>query len=361
MQNKSKNIIIGILLFLLICALIVIYFLTTNKKENDVIKEMTATIIVADSKYVIAESNNQDYLIPNIKGAYSVGDVVRFTYKASELNNNESPYTLKIVDEDIIKHVAESEAINSSTEINTSSNNSKEENNTNTSNNTNNSNQTNSNTTSNQASSSSTSNTNTSVSNSSNTTTSTTTKPNASNNTSSNSVSKPNAGSSNSNTITNSTPDEEVLTYFNNLEKEFNATSLKDGLKSEFIRVIDFMFYNGTIKGYTFDGLSNTAKLKVLSVALYFDSKIDKYFSGYKESIANATTKVYTNIKARIVTLYLNLTTTICSNNSELCASAKEGFNDLKTNVGISWNLIKEIAGDGFTSLKNWYEIWSGK
>ena len=137
--------------------------------------------------------------------------------------------------------------------------------------------------------------------------------------------------------------------------------SLGESAKEYFVTIIDFIFYKGTIKGYTFNELSNSVKLKVLSSALYFDSKIDKYFPGYKESISSTTKKIYTNVKAGIISTYLEITTTICNSNDELCASAKIGFQSLKKNFGLTFDLIKEIAGDGINNLKNWYEIWSGK
>ena len=39
-------------------------------------------------------------------------------------------------------------------------------------------------------------------------------------------------------------------------------------------------------------------------------------------------------------------------------ATAKEGFVDLKTNFGITWDIIKELASNGITKLRDWYEIW---
>ena len=129
-------------------------------------------------------------------------------------------------------------------------------------------------------------------------------------------------------------------------------------LKSGFVTIVDFLFYNGTIRGYTFSDLTNTAKLKVLSLAMYFDTKIEQYFPGYKESISNTVNKIYTNVKTKIVEAYLNITAKVCTSNPELCAQAKEGFSELKNNFGLTWDLIKDIAGDGLANLKNWYEIW---
>jgi len=317
MSDKIKNIIIGVLILLVVILIGVITFLTFREETKTL--EMTGTVIVVDKEYVIIEYNDNDYLISNIKGEYKTDDVIKVTYKESKLVSDENPRKLTIIDEELIKTKEEDKPEN----INNSSNQS--------------SGITNNNSVSNKPNNS-TSNNNVSGNNNSNTNT---VKPN--------------------NTTSNKNADSEVLNYFNTLNNEFNASSIKDNVKSSFITVVDFLFYNGKIKGYTFKDLSDSAKLKVLSMALYFDGKIEKYFPGYKESITNTANKVYTNIKEKVVKTYIELTTTICSKNNDLCKEAKEGFNVLKNTFSLSWALIKDIAGDGISSLKNWYEIWSGK
>lgn len=329
MQSKVKNILIIVLSILFIGSLVVIYKLTTK----DVIKEITGEVIVTGTDYIIVEYQDSDYLVNNIKGTYNVGDEVKLTYNEKDLKDEESPKVLKILDEDLVK---------AST---------KEDNNTNENNNINSNNGLSGTTNTNNTSSGTSSNNNTS---SSNNTSSNNTQNNGTNNNAQNNISNNNS----SNNSVSSSADEAVLTYFNNLDSDFKASSVKDSLKSGFVTVVDFLFYNAPIKGHTFSELSNSAKLKVLSLALYFDSKIETYFPGYKESISNTANKIYTDVKARIVSAYLSITTSICVNNEELCNDAKDNFATLKTNFGLTWSLIKDIAGDGLTNLKNWYEIW---
>ena len=96
-------------------------------------------------------------------------------------------------------------------------------------------------------------------------------------------------------------------------------------------------------------------------MALWVDDKIDSVFPGYKETISNGANKVYTSVKSMIVSTYLDITTSICSSHSDLCASAKEDFQSLKQSFGFTWDMIKDLASSGLDKLKNWYEIWSGK
>lgn len=314
-KRNSKNIAICVLAILFICACIIIFYLVSNKKESNVLEEIKGEVIISDSSYVIINFNNENYLISNIKGKYDVGDEVLFKYLKDDLDNNESPKKIKVCDEELISkkeipsNKNDEETKNPSTDVTNPS----EE-----------------------------------VNNSS-----------LNENNSNGEIKKP---SSNSNLNTTSKDaDAEVMSYMNSLNNEFNATSIKDSVKNGFITVVDFIFYGGKIKGHTFAELTTAVKLNVLKMALYFDSKIEKYFPGYKETISNGANKIYTNIKNEIIKSYLTLTTTICSSNNELCANAKNGFQELKTNFGLTFDLIKDIAGDGLSNLKNWYEIWSGK
>lgn len=148
-----------------------------------------------------------------------------------------------------------------------------------------------------------------------------------------------------------------MVTYVNTLKDDSTTSSLK----TNFVTLVDFIFYDGTIKGHTFKELTNEAKLKVLEAMLYLDSKVEKYFPNYKEEISSKTGMAYTTVKDKVVNSYLNITSAICSKDSSICDSAKEDFQNLKKNFGLTWSVIKEVAGDSKESIKNWYEIWSGK
>lgn len=325
MNNKFKNIIIGVLSVLLIIAIIIIVVVVT-KKDNSVFSVKGHVIAVGDG-YVILESNNKDYVVNNLKGVYNLEDELEIKYQNKDVDLNENPVLIKkVIDEDLIKVKYKDENKDSEIKNDNHINNEQIDSN---------------------------------------------------NNTIHNDIIKEDNKFNNNKEIINNTDnsikdnnlnnnvsksaDQEVLGYFDALEKDFNSSEIKNSVKSGFITVVDFIFYDGSIKGHTFKELSNSAKLKVLKMALYFDSKIEKYFPDYKETISSNTKKVYTNVKGKIVSSYLNLTASVCSKNDELCMSAKNGFQELKKNFGLTWDLIKDIAGDGLHNIKSWYEIWSGK
>ena len=136
--------------------------------------------------------------------------------------------------------------------------------------------------------------------------------------------------------------------YFNSLEEEKDESKLKNG----FTTIVDFLFYGKEIKGKTFKELKDDAKLKIMKIAFSIDSKIDSKFPGYKDKISDK----YKNIKTKIVELYVNTTTKICSNNEQLCISAKNDFNSLKDSFGITFDYLKKYGIKGLDKLKEWYE-----
>lgn len=159
--------------------------------------------------------------------------------------------------------------------------------------------------------------------------------------------------------VNNIVTDEGVVAYFNNLSNEIDGSdSFKDTIKSKFVIVVDFLFYDGKIGEKTFDELSSETKLKVLEIVLEIDQKLESKFPGYKESISTTGGKIYTDVKNEAISLYLDVTTSICADNEDLCESAKEGFGKLKTSFSLTWDFIKEAAGTGLEKLKSWYEIW---
>ena len=160
------------------------------------------------------------------------------------------------------------------------------------------------------------------------------------------------------------TSEEDVVNYFEKKYDEVNNNSwndVKDKAKEYFITIVDFIFYDGKIKGHTFNDLSSTAKLKIISIALKIDNKIEEYIPGYKETISSNGSKIYNNVKEKLVTLYLDISAEICKNHENDCDTAKEIFKDIKDNCRIGWDFIKNLLSSGTSKLKDWYEVYSGK
>lgn len=337
-MSKKNIILIVIISILFIAAIIGIYFFTQNNKELTV----TGKVIINGEGYVIIKSDNEDYLVNEVVNNYHVGDEVTFTYKKGSLKENTSPKEIEAIKEELIKEnnttTEETPENEKQTDKNQNETIQNPSSNNQTSTNNNQNNVTNNNTSTNQ--------------NSSN---------NVTNNTTNNQTENKNNNANTNNTpVETKSADEAVLEYVRTVENDANK-GITDTLKSGFITVVDFLFYNGTIAGHTFNELTTSAKLEVLKAALWIDDKVDSVFPGYKETISSGASKAYNSVKNLIVSTYLDITSSICESNASLCAQAKEDFQSLKTSFGLTWEFLKDLASSGLDKLKNWYEIWSGK
>ena len=147
------------------------------------------------------------------------------------------------------------------------------------------------------------------------------------------------------------------VAYFDNIENSSDENVIKEG----FIKIVDFIFYGEKINGYTFEELTNEAKLKIINLALSLDKKIEEYFPGYKEKLSNSTNKIYSNIKNFVVDLYISITSQICDNNEELCNYAKEDFEFMKKAFNLTFDYIGDLSNIGISKLEDWYETFKNK
>ena len=189
-------------------------------------------------------------------------------------------------------------------------------------------------------------------------------KNNIKNNVSNNEDDKREQEKDNNGTNVGKISEEEIVNYFEDNYNEINSNTwdnVKNNAKEYFITIVDFIFYDGEIKGHTFNDLSTSAKLKIISIALKIDSKIEDHIPGYKGTISSNSSKIYNNVKERLVTLYLDISVEICKNHENDCNTAKEIFKDIKNNCRIGWDFVKKLVSSGTSELKDWYEVYSGK
>lgn len=136
--------------------------------------------------------------------------------------------------------------------------------------------------------------------------------------------------------------------------------SNKEKAKTSFCTLVDFIFYDGTIKGHTFKELSSSAKAKVIYYTLLVDGKIDEKWPGYKDVINSK----YNDAKLKLVAKYLEICDYVRDNQPELYENLKSDFALLKGSVSITWDFVKSAltSAGKFTAskLKSWYETFRG-
>lgn len=155
--------------------------------------------------------------------------------------------------------------------------------------------------------------------------------------------------------------EENVLSYFETLStsvatyQDENDPSFREKAKNAFTTVVDFLFYDSTIHGYTFKELTTTAKLKVIKIALKIDNKIDSYFPNYKTTIKSKMQ----DIKGKAALLYLETTSKLCETVGEsACNEARVDFKNMKESFGLTWDIIKSAASSSYKSLKTILNEW---
>ncbi len=192
--------------------------------------------------------------------------------------------------------------------------------------------------------------------NSSNSSDNNETKPENNNN---NNTNDNNTSSSNEKTP-NQRKEEDVVSYFESTERMITTYSnvedkakITDKLKSGFTTIVDFLFYDKEIKGYTFKELTLATKLKICQIALSIDKKIDSYFPDYKQTIKNG----FDSLKAKVVIMYLELTNKACEMvGSATCNQARADFKNMKEILKIDWEFIKGVAGSSKEAISEWYQ-----
>lgn len=117
------------------------------------------------------------------------------------------------------------------------------------------------------------------------------------NSTNKNNTNKNNTNTNNSNSITYSDKDTEVINSLNEtltkVKSNVSDNDFLDSAKGVFISVVDFLFYDGSINGVTFDELSDSGKQKVLEIASSIDSTIENKFPGYKDAISDKASNAF--------------------------------------------------------------------
>lgn len=157
--------------------------------------------------------------------------------------------------------------------------------------------------------------------------------------------------------------DEIVLKYYQDEEAEIenllnsNDKAMKQKVSEKVVTLVDFLFYDGEIKGITRADISDETKDKLMNIIEKVDTKIEKRFPDYKEKISDKTSDALDFIKEKgtngIHKLddYLNQKV---DNYDEI----KDGVSSIISNTKDDFNEVKDLAKSGFSKVKDYYENW---
>lgn len=164
--------------------------------------------------------------------------------------------------------------------------------------------------------------------------------------------------------------DKEVISHFDalktNIDNVMNSeevSSIKDSLKGAFITMVDFIFYDGEIKGIKFEDLTEGAKQNILETVSQIDNIIMKKFPNYKEEINDTTSNAFNKASELIKKGTNNIKdfsreklgeenyNSIIEVKDELMGYTKHAFSIVGDFTGTIWDKGKD-------KIKNWYETF---
>lgn len=166
----------------------------------------------------------------------------------------------------------------------------------------------------------------------------------------------------------NLTSDEIVLKYFNDATEEINnmmnsenVNNVKSKCREYFIIFVDFIFYDGKIKGVTFSELKDTTKMQVITITRKLDSLIMKKFPDYKEDISSSSKYLYDKASDILNIGKENLEDYVISKiGEEKYQDVLNNIDSIKENDKETWDNVKEYGSEkiesGKEKVKEWYQ-----
>lgn len=156
-----------------------------------------------------------------------------------------------------------------------------------------------------------------------------------------------------------------VINSFNEIKdeisKKIDDSNFLDSCKATFITIVDFIFYDGEIKGIKFDDLSEEAKQNILKTSNQIDELITSKFPNYKEDISSTTSNAFNKASELIKKGANNVNDfskeLLGEDNYNAIIDAKDDIVDYSKDAfeNIS-DFTSNLYKDGKTKIKTWYE-----
>lgn len=149
---------------------------------------------------------------------------------------------------------------------------------------------------------------------------------------------------------------------YENVKNSEVTEKFSDSAKATFINIVDFLFYNGTIKGVTFNELTDNGKQKVLELAHKIDEKIENKVPNYKDKISSTASKAFKSaselIKKGSANLNDFLKEKLSTENYNAIINSKEDIIYYSKNAV---SFIKEHGSKLISSAKEKLSAWYSK
>lgn len=157
--------------------------------------------------------------------------------------------------------------------------------------------------------------------------------------------------------------DEIVLKYYQDEETKIkrllnsNDKDMKQKVSEKVVTFVDFLFYDGEIKGITRTDISDETKNKLMNIIEKVDTKIEKRFPDYKEKISDKTSDALNFIKEK-GTNGIHKLDDYLNQKVDNYDEFKDVANSIISNTKDDFNEVKDLAKSGFSKVKDYYENW---
>ncbi len=152
---------------------------------------------------------------------------------------------------------------------------------------------------------------------------------------------------------------DKLSTALDDIKNSEVTESFKDSCKATFIKIVDFLFYDGKIGDVTFKELSESGKEKVLAIASDIDNAIESKVPNYKETISDKTKNAYNEasklIKKGSVSLDNFMKEKLSEENYNAIIDAKD---DLVYYTKNAFEFVKDNGGKIINNAKNKLAEW---
>lgn len=157
--------------------------------------------------------------------------------------------------------------------------------------------------------------------------------------------------------------DEIIIEYFEGETREIeeilgsDSDNIKEKVSEKIITLVDFLFYDGEIKGITFDELSTETKEKLLGILSVIDTKIESKIPNYKDTISDKASSALNWLKEKAKNGMVKIDEYL---NSKLdnYDKIKEETSEIIDNTKDDFSEVKDILDNGFSKVKDKYESW---
>lgn len=145
--------------------------------------------------------------------------------------------------------------------------------------------------------------------------------------------------------------DNKVIDYLKEKKDIVVSSMTKENAKNLFIEIVDFLFYDGKIKGYTFKELTSKGKMEVTKLCTSIEIAIEERFPG----VIDSTKDKYNEKKEKIIEKYNEVINSYCTDKSDICESFRTSYEGMKSSFSNTFKIIKDIGSKAKDKLNTWY------